>query len=156
MNSADNYDPERGAYCRCCGSQDVMTLDRSIEEASDWERQSRLRKKRLIRAIAGLHDLEISDFVFDVVPHINVEEGYEVEAGLESCLFGISCDEPYRYRLRKHDGIELDDIQVEDEECALRSRKAAFLRIWEGFDCATRASFLRRIASSNAASGGAA
>jgi len=145
MRSADNYSHSFGPYCRCCGSREIMSLDVSIDESRDWERQSRLKSERLWLAIDGLDDGELAEFIQDAIPHVNVEENYEVEFGLQSYLSGGSVYLPDKYRCcGERRTVDLDDIEEPNDGHMPQDRKFAFLRLWESFDAKIKASFIRR------------
>lgn len=143
MKSAANFDMYEKPYCRCCGSLEVMTVDVSIEESSDWAQQSRLRKERLWKAIRSLEEYELNEFILDAVPYCNLDEDHEVESGLTFYLM----ENPYRYGgdasgpIRE---VDLDTIVVPWDDHIRKERKRAFIRLWESFDEKSKASFLAR------------
>lgn len=146
MWNAENFRTRDGAYCCCCGSQDVMTLDMSIEQSCDYDRRARLRIARLWLAIAGLSEVELSTFICDAESYIDIEYFSDVEVGFFNYLYDntkqIGDERPSSnpdsfYRLHTIDALNADDM--------LTRRKLAFMRIWDSFDESTKASFAQRV-----------
>ncbi|MFD0980620.1 hypothetical protein [Tropicimonas aquimaris] len=145
-SNAENFRTSDGAYCRCCGSQDVMTIDVSIEQSDDFDRRSRLRVTRLWLAFADLSEFELSAFICDAESYIDIEYFNDIEIGLFSYLSDNieqigerrpSCDPDSFYRLHMIDTLNADEM--------LARRKLAFMRIWDSFDESTKTSFAQRV-----------
>jgi len=130
-----------------------MTFDRSIELSCDWDRQSRRKMSRLWLALADLSESELSEFICDLKPYIDIEYFNEIETGFSSYVFDGTA---HLFEERSaHDPdsfFRLDTIDTSNVDDMLGRRKKAFLRIWDSFDVSTKTSFFQRVLGLNVTS----
>ena len=97
-----------------------------------------------LRALLDEHELH--EFVLNAVPYCNVDEDYEVEAGLHSYLadygeIAVALDPIFT--------VGLGASVVPWDDHILKERKRAFVRLWESFDDKAKASFFSRYLGKN-------
>lgn len=137
------YDAENGAYCRCCGSRDLMTLDAAIDSIDFGVRRDLLLKKRLWLAVEALEEGELDDIARSLAFYADLEEPDDFLCGFWDFIHAqtdIYLDQVDRHK--PSEPMELHNIEAVDPTELLDGQKKAITRLWRGFDEETKQSFL--------------
>ncbi|WP_127562874.1 hypothetical protein [Nioella ostreopsis] len=145
MNPFREYQLEDGQLCLCCGSRDVLTAEKAIENLDDPEARSALVRAKLLAAIRDLDEYEMDNFIGELMDFAPIEEPddmahhlwcrFSETFGLTGFTFKSAADdEPL-------DLVEIDErFQVELEF----ERKLALLRIWVSLSKESQRRFVKK------------
>lgn len=131
MNPFREYQLEDGQLCLCCGSRDVLTAEKAIENLDDPEARSALVRAKLLAAIRDLDEYEMDSFIGELMDFAPIEEPDDMAHHLWcrfSETFGLS---GFTYKSAADD--EPLDLEKIDERFQVElelERKLALLRIW--------------------------